>query len=159
MYTVGQNVVHPLHGAGTIGQIVKKTEDGCAKNYYVLSFGSGDISVTLPVDKCGDVGLRPVIGRGEAERLLSAIPLLKVSDTDGNWNRRYRENMQSIKSGDPLKVATVIKGLMQRDNRRGLSTGERRMLHYARDILVSEMTVSLQLSEQELENKLTLAVG
>ena len=159
MYSIGQTVVHPLHGAGTIGDILRKTENDCDKYYYVLRFGSGDISVTLPEDKCGEVGLRPVICRKEAERILRAIPGLVIPEGDGNWNRRYRENMENIKSGDPLKVACVIKSLMQRDTRRGLSTGERRMLHYAKDILISEMTASLELSCDEVEDKLALAVG
>lgn len=159
MYSIGQAVVHPLHGAGVICDILKKSENGCTKVYYVLRFGSGDISVTLPANKCGEVGLRPVICRGEAERILRAFPELAIADGDGNWNRRYRENMENIKSGDPLKVASVVKSLMLRDTRRGLSTGERRMLHYAKDILVSEMTASLNLSCEEVEDKLTLAVG
>lgn len=159
MYSIGQAVVHPLHGAGKIGDILTRSENGCTKVYYVLRFGTGDISVTLPANKCVEVGLRPVICKGEAERILKAFPGLAIVDGDGNWNRRYRENMESIKSGDPLRVASVVKSLMLRDTRRGLSTGERRMLHYAKDILISEMTASLSLSCKEVEDKLALAVS
>ena len=159
MYTIGQTIVHPLHGAGTVGDILRKTENGVRKTYFVLHFGDGNMSVTLPEDKCDEVGLRPIICRKEAERIFKAIPGLEAPDGDGNWNRRYRENMQSIKSGDPLKVAGVIKSLMHRDGRRGLSTGERRMLHYAKDILISEMTVSMDMPPEEIDDKLAIAVG
>lgn len=159
MYTIGQTIVHPLHGAGIIKRIIEKNEGGAKKVYYELSFGGGDMSVTLPEDKCGEVGLRPIICRKEAERIFKAISELEVPAGDGNWNRRYRENMLKIKSGDPLMVGGVIKSLMRRDCARGLSTGERRMLHYAKDILISEMTVSMELPSDDIENKLTLAVG
>ena len=158
MYSIGQDVVHPLHGAGVIGDIFRKTENGCLKKYYVLLFSDDGMSVTLPEEKCTEVGLRPVIGKLEADRIFKAIPGIETQEGEGNWNKRYRENMQRIKSGDPLLVASVVKNLMRRDRDRGLSTGERRMLHFAKDILVSEMTVSLRLPSDIVENKLAIAV-
>ncbi len=94
-------------------------------------------------------------------RKLRQVPLCRNHSDHcrKNHSDRYRENMLKIKSGDPLMVGGVIKSLMRRDCARGLSTGERRMLHYAKDILISEMTVSMELPSDDIENKLTLAVG
>ena len=78
---------------------------------------------------------------------------------DSNWNRRYRENMVKIKSGDLLEVAAVIKSLVQRENERGLSTGERKMLHSAKQILISEIVLSQESSYEEVEQQLYAALG
>lgn len=76
-----------------------------------------------------------------------------------NWNKRYRENMQKIKSGDLMEVAEVIKGLMLRDTDKGLSTGERKMLHSAKQILISEIVLSESSSYEEVEQRINLAVS
>lgn len=159
MYRLGEMVVHPLHGAGRISDIVKKTVDGCERIYYVLSIESGAMSVMVPQDKSREIGLRPVMGKREAERVFRAIPDMNADCPESNWNKRYKENMLRIKSGDPMEVACVVKGLMLREGGKGLSTGERKMLRYAKDILISEMILSLEQSTSEIESKLTLAVS
>jgi CarD family transcriptional regulator len=159
LFKVGDRVVHPLHGACLIDDIVRKSADGENRAYYILRFPSGDMSLMLPTDKCEEVGVRPIISRTSAQKILNSFPGLAVTAGDQNWNKRYRDNMLRIRSGDPMEVASVVKSLMTRDARRGLSTGERRMLHFAKDILVSEMTLSMDMPENEIENQLTLAVG
>ena len=159
MYRLGEMVVHPLHGAGQIAEIVVKNVDGADKIYYVVNIASGGMSVMIPEDKLEEVGLRPVMERCEAERVFSAIPDMSVESLEPNWNKRYKENMLRIKSGDPMEVACVVKCLMRRDSGKGLSTGERRMLRYAKDIFISEMVLSLEETGPEIENKLTLAVS
>lgn len=159
LFKVGDRIVHPLHGAGVIDKIDKTRENGSEKDFYVLKFFSGDMSVRIPAEKSADIGLRPIISKGSALKILNAFPDITVQAGDSNWNRRYRENMDRIRSGDPMEVASVVKNLMARDQRRGLSTGERRMLHFAKDILVSEMTMSMDMPEGEIEDKLALAVG
>lgn len=77
---------------------------------------------------------------------------------DTNWNHRYRENMERLKSGDLLEVAKVAKGLMLRDARRGLSTGERKMLRSARQILISEIGLAQSISYQEAEDRMDRAL-
>ncbi|MFR5781068.1 MAG: CarD family transcriptional regulator [Oscillospiraceae bacterium] len=90
----------------------------------------------IPVDTSAAIGVRPIVGADEAEKILGSIPGLEIEMTQ-NWNKRYRENMLKIKSGNLLEVAAVVKGLMKRDKERGLSTGERKMLHSAKQILIS----------------------
>ena len=75
-----------------------------------------------------------------------------------NWNKRYRENMLKIKSGDLLEVASVIKGLMIRDADKGLSTGERKMLHSAKQIFISEIVLSESTTYEDVEKRINKAV-
>ena len=153
MFKVGDRVAHPLHGAGTISEIEHKKIDNRFKDYYVMRIPKGDMRVMIPVDACEAVGLRPIIDSGLAEEILQQIPDLVIAE-DSNWNKRYRENMLRIRSGDLLEVASVIKSLVQRENTRGLSTGERKMLHSAKQILISEIVLCFDCSYDEAEDRL-----
>lgn len=152
-YRVGDLIAHPLHGAGVISGVEKKRINGALREYYVLKLPAGDMLVMIPVEACGEVGVRPIVSHAEAERILRAIPDIEISMTQ-NWNKRYRENMLRIRSGNLLEVAAVIKGLMTRDRERGLSTGERKMLHSARQILISELVLSDSATYDEMEKRL-----
>ena len=153
MFKVGDRVAHPLHGAGTISEIERKKIDNSFKDYYVMRIPKGDMRVMVPVDACDVVGLRPIIDSARAEEILSRIPELEIAE-DSNWNKRYRDNMLRIRSGDLLEVASVIKSLVIRENTRGLSTGERKMLHSAKQILISEIVLCLDCSYNEAEERL-----
>ena len=98
------------------------------------------------------------MGKEEADRLIAAMSDIQVDMTQ-NWNRRYRENMLRIKSGDLLEVAKVVKGLMLRDEDRGLSTGERKMLHSAKQILISELVLSQGASYEDVEARINTALA
>ncbi len=150
MFCIGDYIAHPMHGAGIIESIVKKKIDGTDRDYYVLKLPVGDMLVLVPVEGCESIGVRPIISIEEAKSVLEAFPAIDVSMTQ-NWNKRYRENMTKIKSGNPMDVAEVVKGLMTRDAERGLSTGERRMLHSAKQIFISEMVVALNITYEQIE--------
>lgn len=156
-YKVGDKIAHPLHGAGIISDIQAKRINGQVREYYSLHVSAGDILVLIPTDTCDAIGIRPIITCEEAEAVFSALPDIEVED-DANWNKRYRDNMTKIKSGDLLKVAAVIKSLKCRENSRGLSTGERKMYHSAKQIFISEIVLSQNLSYEEAESRLIEAM-
>ena len=158
VFQVGDRIAHPLHGAGVISGIDTRRINGENKRYYVLNLPGNGMVVMVPVDTCEAVGVRPLASDAEIEKLFSQIPSIDISMTD-NWNKRYRENMQRIKSGDMLEVAAVIKGLVQRDSARGLSTGERRMLNSAKQILLSEVILSTNCSSDEAEERLMASLA
>lgn len=141
MFSVGDQVVHPMHGAGVIDAIVQEKVAGSTQEYYVFKMPSGGLLLKIPVSNSEAIGIRPIVTAGEAEALIAAIPELLV-ENNSNWNKRYQENMQRLKSGDLYEVARVIKALMMRERRRGLSTGERKMLHNAKQILISEIVLT-----------------
>ena len=158
MFQVGDKVVHPMYGAGIVDSIVQKKVDGVVRDYYILKLPNRSMVVMIPTDSSDEIGVRPVVDREQADRVLAAIPTIQVEMTS-NWNHRYRENMERMKSGDLLEVARVIKGLTARDMKRGLSTGERKMLHAAKQILISEIVLSKSVSYESAEEALNTALA
>ena len=156
-FRVGDRIAHPMHGAGVIESIVTKRINGMDREYYVLKLPTGGMQVMVPVETSDVIGVRPIVDPKQAEAILGAIPGIHVEMTS-NWNKRYRENMLRIKSGDVMEVASVVKGLTQRDRERGLSTGERKMLHSAKQILISEIVLSESSSYEEVEARLDSAM-
>ena len=156
-FRVGDRIAHPMHGAGVIDSVVKRKVNGTERDYYVLKLPAGDMLVMIPVDTSAEIGVRPIVDADEAEKILGSIPGLEIEMTQ-TWNKRYRENMLKIKSVNLLEVAAVVKGLMQRDKERGLSTGERKMLHSAKQILISEIVLSESASYEEVEERLNSAL-
>ena len=158
MFQVGDKIVHPMHGAGVIDSIVSKKVNGVVRDYYILKLPVGGMLVMIPTANTEEIGVRPVVDRAEADRLIAAMPDIQVDMTQ-NWNRRYRENMLRINSGDLMEVARVVKGLMLRDGDRGLSTGERKMLHSAKQILISELVLSQDSSYEDMERRVNIAMS
>lgn len=158
MFRIGDKVVHPMHGAGVIAGIVTEKLGASTQDYYVFKMPVGGLVLKIPTATSHMVGLRSVVGSGEALELLQAIAAMDV-DMTSNWNHRYRENMQRLKSGDLYEVARVIKGLAFRDSQRGLSNGERKMLHTAKQILISEMVLAMGQDYQEIEVRINAAMS
>ena len=158
MFRIGDKIVHPMHGAGIVDQIVTRKVNGVLRDYYSLKLPLGDMLVMIPTESCGEIGVRSILSGDETERVLGKIPDLQV-EMDTNWNHRYRENMERLKSGDLLEVARVVKGLMRRDEDRGLSTGERKMLHSAKQILISEIVLSQNASYEDVEARINGAMA
>ena len=158
MYQIGDKVVHPMYGGGVVESIVQKTVDNVARDYYILQLPNRSMVVMVPTENCEEIGVRPVVNEEQADRVLAAIPEIQVEMT-ANWNHRYRENMERMKSGDLIEVARVIKGLTIRDQKRGLSTGERKMLHSAKQIFISELVLSKSASYESVEEELNTALA
>lgn len=153
MFEIGDYIAHPMHGAGVIESIVTKKINGAERDYYVLKLPVGDMVVMVPVAGCENIGVRSIISSAEARNVIDAFSKLEICMTQ-NWNKRYRENMDKLKSGDLLEVASVVKGLMCRDSERGLSTGERKMLHSAKQILISELVIAMGADYEKIEKAL-----
>ena len=153
MYKIGDSVVYPMHGAGIIEDIEVKEVLGKEQSYYVVRMPIGDMKVMVPMENALGVGMRDVIGKAEAEKVLNSFRTVET-DVIQNWNKRFRENMVKIKSGDIFEVAAVVKSLMLRDREKGLSTGERKMLSNAKQILISEIVVATGTDHASIENRL-----
>ena len=153
MYKIGDSVVYPMHGAGIIEDIEVKEVLGKEQSYYVVRMPIGDMKVMVPMDNAAGVGMRDVIDKKEAEKVLKVFRTVET-DVIQNWNKRFRENMVKIKSGDIFEVAAVVKSLMLRDREKGLSTGERKMLSNAKQILISEIVVATGNDHASIENRL-----
>ncbi|MCL5059013.1 MAG: CarD family transcriptional regulator [Actinobacteria bacterium] len=146
MYKIGDRVVYPMHGAGIIESIEEKEILGEKRQYYILKLPVGDMKVMIPINNCREIGLREVI---DSEGVQKVMGILKEqsSNMSTNWNRRYRANLEKIKSGNIYEVAEVVRNLVNRDREKGLSSGERKMLENARQILLSELVLATELEE------------
>ena len=158
MFQVRDKIVHPMHGAGVVDSIVSKKVNSVVREYYLLKIPVGGMLVMIPTTNSEEIGVRPVVNSAEADRIIASIPDIEV-DMTANWNRRYRENMLRLKSGDLTEVARVVKGLALRDTDRGLSTGERKMLHSAKQILISELVLSQNTSYEDVEARINTALA
>ena len=158
MFDVGDKVVYPHHGAGTVVKKEKREVLGQTREYLTIQILHNDMTVQVPADNAEAVGLRPVIDEKMVEVVVKA---LKGGGTQmpKNWNRRFKHNRDKMKTGDVLELAEVVRNLSLRDHEKGLSTGEKQMYVKAKKILASELMYAKNLSEEDaflwLEDVLT----
>ncbi len=157
MFSIGEKVVYPMHGAGIIEKIETKKILDDERDYYVMKISYGDMKVMIPVDNSIEIGMRRIESR---ERIDEVIKLLGEEPTvmPENWNRRYRENAVKLKSGNIFSVAEVVRNLMHSDRKKGLSTGERKMLMNAKHILLSEIVLVNDMKIEDAELMIEKAV-
>lgn len=151
MYSVGDKIVYPMHGAGVIESIEERLVLGKKQKYYIMRISAGDMTVMIPADSCEEIGVRDIITKEEATKVLENFRHIPVAE-DNNWNKRHRNNMIKIKSGDIYQVSEVVKELMLRDRQKGLSTSERKMLSSAKQIVVSELVMSNVAEKEDIES-------
>jgi CarD family transcriptional regulator len=151
MYEIGDKVVYPMHGAGIIEGIEVKEILGEKRQYYILNFAMGGMRVMVPTKNVEELGMRDVISNADINKVVS---ILKNPNNDlpDNWNKRYRLNLEKIKTGDIYEVANVVRDLMIRDHEKGLSSAEKKMLNNARQILISELCLSTSTKEEEISS-------
>lgn len=149
MFNVGDKIVYPMHGAGTIDAIEEKDILGEKHNYYIIKM-PGEVKVMVPTEKAEEVGVRNIINKEEAAKVMSVLGE-NETEMSQNWNKRYRDNMDKMKSGDIYEVADVVRNLSFKQKEKGLSTGEKKMLNNAKQILVSELVLAEHASQEEVE--------
>ncbi len=154
MYSVGDVVLYPMHGAGIIEKIEERRILGQNKKYYIMKIPYGSMEVMLPMDNVDKIGIRNIISAEEADAVIRDFSQTDI-EVNSNWNKRFRENMVKIKSGNIHQVASVVKSLMLRERSKGLSTGERKMLSNARQIFVSELVLAKNSTDSEIERVLS----
>ena len=153
MFKIGDNIVYPNHGAGTIVDIEEKEILGETKQYYIMKLPIGEMRVMIPKDNAEDIGLRDIIDEDVVPNVYKVLKQ-EQSEMSQNWNRRYRANSEKIKTGDIFEVAEVVRNLTIRDIVKGLSTGEKKMLSNARQILISELVLAEDKEEEEIREKI-----
>ncbi len=149
MFNVGDKVVYPMHGAGVIQNIEEKNILGEKTSYYIIKM-PGEVKVMVPTVKAEEIGVRNII---DCETANKVFQVLETNSTEMalNWNKRYRDNMDKMKSGDIYEVADVVRNLSFKQKERGLSTGEKKMLLNAKQILISELTLAENSQKEEIE--------
>lgn len=140
-FQVGETVVYPHHGAALIEEITKRVVGGEEKTYLVLRVNEGDLTIQVPAENVDLVGVREVVDEKGVEKVLGVLQEIDVEEPP-NWSRRFKANQEKIASGDIVRVSEVVRDLYRREADKGLSTGEKRMLSKARQILTSEIALA-----------------
>jgi CarD family transcriptional regulator len=153
LFEVGETVVYPHHGAATISAVKNRTVRGEEKLYLTLRVAQGDLTIEVPAENVDLVGVRDVIGREGLDKVFEVLRA-PFTEEPTNWSRRYKANLEKLASGDVIKVSEVVRDLWRRDQDRGLSAGEKRMLAKARQILISELALAEKTDEEKASNVL-----
>ena len=153
MFKVGDKVVYPHHGAAVVEKRETKVAFGQKREYLVLRLAYGDLTLMVPADNTEGVGLREVINDEEVEEVF-AVLRKKEARMPTNWSRRYKNHVEKLKSGDIYQVAELVRNLSRREQEKHLSAGEKRLLVNSRRVLVSELRLAMDVSEEDAESAL-----
>ena len=153
----GDTVIYPQHGACLVQGTKKMTNFGETQEYLILRTVINEMTLSVPVAKAEEVGVRPPVSADELEDLVSVLskPDPRVPS---NWSRRFKNHQEKLKSGDVYQVAEVVRNLALRESARGLSAGEKSMLERARVILASELSIAWNVPEEEALDRLGKAL-
>lgn len=151
-FLVGDNAVYPGHGVGEVTSIETKEIMGSKQTFYSIRILESGMKIMVPKSNVTNVGLRPIISKDEAGKVLEILKQKNVKIDNQTWNRRYREYMEKIKTGSVYEIAEVLRDLFLLRVDKELSFGERKMLDTARSLLFKELSLATstsELSEQE----------
>jgi len=158
MFSKGDKIVYPLYGAGVIEDLEEKEIDGDNQWYYVLRIPVGNLKIMISTGKAESLGIREIYAKDEIMSVMGKVATLPI-DMPENWNQRYKENMERIKSGKLEEVALVFRNLRERERARGLSTAEKKMMTTAKQIILSELILSQDVEKAHAEDILAKTFG
>ncbi|MCO5141990.1 MAG: CarD family transcriptional regulator [Oligoflexia bacterium] len=158
-FKVGDSAVYPSHGVGIIQRIEEKVISGNKKSFYVLQVVENGMTIMVPTDNTAGVGLRALVSKDEVDEVYGILRNKRVKIDRTTWNRRYREYMEKIKTGSVHEIAEVLRNLYLLKNSKDLSFGEKKMFDTAKNLLVKEISMSNDISEAEVEEAVTKALG
>ncbi len=156
-FKVGDRVVYPHHGAAVVESLEKRVAFGQETEYLVLRMAHGEMVLRVPVDKADEVGMRWPISVEDVEDLFEVLARRDVREP-ANWSRRFKNHQEKLKSGDVYQVAEVVRNLALREREKGLSAGEKTLFTKARNVLVSELSFALDVSEDDALDKVEAAL-
>ena len=157
MYSIGDLIVYPMHGAGVIEAIEEKEVLGVLRKYYIMKLPLDDMMVMIPLDSVEDIGIRKVVLPKIIKEVIAALAEDETTVSQ-NWNRRYRANIDKIKTGNIFEVTEVVRNLILRDREKSLSTGERKILNNAKQVLLSEIILVSGILEEDAKKLIEDAV-
>lgn len=154
MFSKGDRIVYPMYGAGIIEDTQEKTVDGDIRSYYVMNIPIGNLKIMVSAGNAENLGLRQVYPKEEVIKIINTVIELKPVNLPENWNLRYKENLERIKSGKLIEVLGVFRSLSFREKEKGLSSAEKKMLTTVKQIIVSEIILSQDIDKFEAEEML-----
>lgn len=158
MFGIGDKILYPVQGAGVINEVVQCEVLGVLRDYYNLQMPIGNITIRIPVDVLNKLGIRPIIPKEEIADVMAYFTDRKFEE-NYNWNKRYRENVEKLKTGSIYDTVDVYKVLAKREHDKGLSTGERKMFANTRQVLFSELMLAGDLDVKTVEEMVKEAIS
>ncbi len=150
MFKVGDKIVYPMHGAGVIETIEERSILDERQSYYIIKM-PGEVKVMVPTAKAEEIGVRNIIDKETAGKVINVLEQ-DSTEMSMKWNKRYRDNVEKMKSGDIFEVADIVRNLSFKQKDKGLSTTEKKMLLNAKQILVSELVLAESKGKEEIES-------
>ena len=147
---IGDRIVYPMHGAGEITGVEENEVGGISSSYYVFRLPMGSLKLMLPVDKTEEVGLRDLIKPAQVEEVVKILQA-ESEQFQGSWNKRFQMNLERLKTGNILDAAAVARNLTRQNNKKKISSGEKRLLDLSRQILISELVYVCNKTPEEIE--------
>lgn len=146
---IGDKIVYPMHGAGEITDIEENEVGGVKNSYYIFRLPIGDMKLMLPVDKVEEVGLRELIAPAQVNEVIEVLRA-ETEQLQGSWNKRFHTNLERLKSGDIFEAAAVARNLTRQNNKKKVSSGEKKILDLSRQILITELVYVCDKSPEEI---------
>lgn len=149
MFKVGDKIVYPMHGAGVIENIEEKSILDEKQTYYIIRM-PGEVKVMVPTAKAEEIGVRNIIDKETAGKVIGVLEQ-DSTEMSMKWNKRYRDNVEKMKSGDIFEIADIVRNLSFKQKEKSLSTTEKKMLLNAKQILVSELVLAQDSTTENIE--------
>lgn len=153
-FEIGEKAVYPAHGVGVIKNLTTSRIDDVDYEFYVLKILENGMTIHVPIDNADAIGMREIIPREAVELVYEVLRDRKKPADKQTWNRRYREYMNKIKTGDPLEVAAVLRDLALLKKEKTLSFGERKMYDQAHSLIVQEVAVAKDVDESKIKKEI-----
>lgn len=158
MFKIGDKIVYPMHGAGVIDAIETREFLGQEKEYFILKMPIGSMDISVPTSNIEDMNIRDVISKEEGEEVLRILDQ-EPTKMSNNWNVRYRKNQEILKTGDIFDIAQMVRNLTVLDQKKGLSTTEKKLLNRSRRIMASELVMAGSLDKKQAEEMIDESIG
>ena len=146
LFQVGEKVVYPNQGIGTIENISSRSFGSRFERFYLLRLTYTEMTVMVPFSHVEEIGLRRVTRNGEIGRVLAFLAEGKCA-MKADWKDRFKENSDKMRNGSLLGIAEVLKILLTLQLGKPLSFREKKMLRRARHLLITELSISRGLPE------------
>ena len=156
VFSLDELVVYPAQGVGKVERIESQTVGGQSVAFYIVRILTNNVTLMVPVSNASNVGLRHVCPASEATEIMESLKDRSTFTgyTGQNWNRRYREYSEKLKSGNLADVAYVLKELLLIGGGKELSFGERRLLEQATGLLTLEVAYALDKPQEDVKNEI-----
>jgi CarD family transcriptional regulator len=159
MFQIGDKAVYPGHGVGVIEAIESKQILGKEQIFYILRILDNGMTIMIPRDNAGAVGLREVIRKLEIPKVIQILKDRDVGIDNQTWNRRYREYMDKINTGSIYEIAEVLRDLHLLKAEKELSFGERKIMDTAKNLLVRELAIARHVKESDILREIKIIFG